>query len=219
MAELRKQARSIENQLDAKLVQYSRLDTGSGGTSSALGGRETPAQLQRDIEQMLSQLGEVNDKMSRGMGEGGGLAASMHVLQRHREILHDFTQEFNKTRANLKVSDERDQLLSSVQQDIRDARKSAASGQDVLLRERNALQNTNRMTDDLVGQATAQLGALNEQRATFGGIGSKLTVIAAASPQINAMIGYLARRKKRDKLVLGTVIGLCSGFLLWYSLS
>ena len=84
MAELRKQARSIENQLDAKLVQYSRLDTGSGGTSSALGGRETPAQLQRDIEQMLSQLGEVNDKMSRGMGEGGGLAASMHVLQRHR---------------------------------------------------------------------------------------------------------------------------------------
>ena len=73
MAELRKQARSIENQLDAKLVQYSRLDTGSGGSSSAPGGRETPAQLQRDIEQMLSQLGEVNDKMSRGMGEGGGL--------------------------------------------------------------------------------------------------------------------------------------------------
>lgn len=218
MAELRKQARSIENQLDAKLVQYSRLDTGSCGTSAS-SGRETPALLQRDIEQLLSQLGEVNDKMSRGMGEGGGLAASMHVLQRHREILHDFTQEFNKTRANLRASDERDQLLSSVQQDIRDARKSAGSGQDVLLRERNALQNTNRMTDDLVGQATAQLGALNEQRSTFGGIGSKLTEIAAASPQINAMIGYLARRKKRDKLVLGAVIGLCSGGLLWYSMS
>ena len=88
-----------------------------------------------------------------------------------------------------------------------------------MLRERNALQNTNRMTDDLVGQATAQLGALDEQRATFGGIGSKLTEIAAASPQINAMIGYIGRRKKRDKLVLGTVIGLCSGFLLWYSMS
>ena len=65
----------------------------------------------------------------------------------------------------------------------------------------------------------AQLGALNEQRSTFGGIGSKLTEIAAASPQINAMIGYLARRKKRDKLVLGAVIGLCSGSLLWYSMS
>ncbi len=219
MAELRKQARSVENQLDAKLVQYSRLDTGGGGTSVS-SGRETPALLQRDIEQLLSQLGEVNDQMSRGkMGEGGGIAASMHVLQRHREILHDFTQEFNKTRSNLKVSDEREQLLSSVQQDIRDARKSAGSGQDVLLRERNSLQSTNRMTDDLVGQATAQLGALGEQRSTFSGIGSKLTEIAAASPQINAMIGFLARRKKRDKLVLGAVIGLCSGTLLWYSMS
>ena len=38
-------------------------------------------------------------------------------------------------------------------------------------------------------------------------------------PQINAMMGYIGRRKKRDKLVLGTVIGLCTGFLLWYSMS
>ena len=54
----------------------------------------------------------------------------------------------------------------------------------------------------------------------FGRMGGHfLTEIAAASPQINAMIGYIGRRKKRDKLVLGTVIGLCSGFLLWYSMS
>ena len=219
MTDLRKQARSIENQLDAKLVQYSRLD--SGASSSAVGGRAdvSPALLQREIEGLLAQLAETNDKMSRNAAaEVGAKGASMHVLQRHREILHDFTQEFNKTRANLKISDEREQLLSSVQNDIREARKSTGTGTDALLRERNAIQSASRMTDDVLGQASAQMDALNDQRSTFKSIGSKLTELAAVAPQLNSMIGWIARRQKRDKLVLGAVIGVCSGSLLLYSM-
>ena len=139
MTDLRRHARTIENQIDAKLMQYSRLDsgasaTGAGASSSGPGA----AQLQRDLEALLAQLSETNDKMSRhASAEGGGVAASMHVLQRHREILRDFQQEFNKITANQKLSDQREQLLSSVQNDIREARK-AAGGTDALLREQTA---------------------------------------------------------------------------------
>ena len=209
----RKEARSLENQLDAKLVQYSRLDNADSGTNSFSVERESPVMLQRDIEQLLVQLAEINDKMSRQMNGGGGVAAAMHVLQRHREILRDFTQEFSKTKANLKILDERNLLLSSVQQDIRESRNT---GSDILLRERTALQNTCRMTDELVGQATGQLSVLNEQRSVFGGLSSKLTDLAAVSPQINAMVGFIARRQKRDKLVLVVAIGVCIGLLLLY---
>ena len=147
-----------------------------------------------------------------------GAAASMHVLQRHREILHDFTQEFNKTSANLKVSDERSQLLSSVQNDLREARKSTGAGADALLRERNAIQSSSRMADDVLGQASAQLDALDEQSSTFKAVGSRLTELALVSPQLNSMMGYIAHRKKREKLILGVAISLCAGSLMLYSL-
>ena len=111
--------------------------------------------------------------------------------------------------------DERNLLLSSVQQDIRESRNT---GSDILLRERTALQNTCRMTDELVGQATGQLSVLNEQRSVFGGLSSKLTDLAAVSPQINAMVGFVARRKIRDRMVLGVMFGACCGSLLLFSL-
>lgn len=41
-----------------------------------------------------------------------------HVLQRHHDILQDYTQEFRKTSANLKARKEREDLLHSVRKDI-----------------------------------------------------------------------------------------------------
>ena len=81
-----------------------------------------------------------------------------------------------------------------------------------------AVQSASRMTDDVLGQASAQMDALNDQRGTFKGVGSKLTELAAVAPQLNNMIGWISRRQKRDKLVLGAVIGVCSGSLLLYGM-
>jgi golgi SNAP receptor complex member 1 len=49
-----------------------------------------------------------------------GLAtpALMHTLQRHREILQDYTQEFRKTKNNLKSRREREELLHGVRKEI-----------------------------------------------------------------------------------------------------
>ena len=75
---LRKQARKVETDLDLKLVQYSRLDGGDEGSSSSAPKRpeKSSAVLQREIEQLLRQLGEVNDSMSRHTGTATGGAAS-----------------------------------------------------------------------------------------------------------------------------------------------
>jgi len=232
MDELRRQARRLENALDAKLVQFGRLDGGGAAderapccasTLEASSSAEQPtASIQSDIEQMLMELSEVNDRMCRqapnGSG-GGGTAAAMHVLQRHREILHDFMQEFNKTKANLKSADERQQLLSSVRQDICDHRSTSSRATDTLLRERNAIHTNERLVDEVLGQADASKQALAAQRSVMGGVGSKLQLLSSVAPQVNALIGSIARRKKRDKMILGVLIGCCTSFLLLYSVS
>ena len=51
-----------------------------------------------------------------------GSAAVHHTLQRHRDILQDYRQEYNKTRANIQAVIEREDLLSSVHRDIDDYR-------------------------------------------------------------------------------------------------
>lgn len=45
-------------------------------------------------------------------------SALLHTLQRHRDILHDYKSEFNKTKQNLLSRREREQLLGSVNKDI-----------------------------------------------------------------------------------------------------
>ena len=81
---LRKEARAIENQLDVKLVSYSRLD--GGGPSSAPGGAP-PAQLQREAEQLLNL---------KGHRSVGGMRASIYnaVEQSSVDALCDFMHRF-----------------------------------------------------------------------------------------------------------------------------
>ena len=64
---------------------------------------------------MLFKLTSINDEMSHHTLESG---SSVHTIQRHKEILIDYTNEFNKTRNNIAVRREREDLLGSVKKDI-----------------------------------------------------------------------------------------------------
>ena len=161
LAETRTRARRLENEIDSKLVQLSACS--SSGAAAASAGFP---QLQQETESLLQQLGEVNDTMSHeaASGNSGGTATAMHMLQRHREILHDFQQEFNKSKATLKAATERSELLSSVRQDIREHRHAASRASEALLRERSAIHASGRSADEVIGQAQATRDALSTQR-------------------------------------------------------
>ncbi|KAI1231798.1 hypothetical protein IHE44_0007435 [Lamprotornis superbus] len=63
----------------------------------------------------------INDKMAEYTNSAGVPslnAALMHTLQRHRDILQDYTHEFHKTKANFLAIRERENLLGSVRKDI-----------------------------------------------------------------------------------------------------
>lgn len=47
-----------------------------------------------------------------------GSAALLHTMQRHREILQDYANEFRKTRSNITQHRQREDLLGDVRRDM-----------------------------------------------------------------------------------------------------
>ena len=67
------------------------------------------------------QLTDVNERMSDYMNNlktNSHSAALLHTLQRHRDILQDYSSEFQKTKSNIMAFKEREDLLGSVRRDI-----------------------------------------------------------------------------------------------------
>lgn len=67
--------------------------------------------LNSEIDSLLRALTEVNNQMSEYCQRVQNASATIYTLQRHREILQDYTNEFHKTRNNIESQLNRELLL------------------------------------------------------------------------------------------------------------
>jgi len=224
---LRKQARSLENEIDLKLVAFSKLGTnysssskgGKGGDKAPLlGGESKLEDVQGELNDLLAKLGQVNEDMSGfAVGAGTGQSAAIHhTLQRHTEILQDYRQEFNKTASNIAAIVEREDLLSSVHSDISDFRNKQSGAMDSLQREMEHTRNSERLIDEQISIALETRESLVSQREILKAVQTKLNDLTNKFPMINNLVNKINFRKRRDTIILGVVIGLCLVFMLWY---
>uniref|UniRef100_A0A2K5EFI5 Golgi SNAP receptor complex member 1 n=1 Tax=Aotus nancymaae TaxID=37293 RepID=A0A2K5EFI5_AOTNA len=224
--DLRKQARQLENELDLKLVSFSKLCTSYSHSSARDGRRDryssdtTPLlngssqdrmfeTMAIEIEQLLARLTGVNDKMAEYTNSAGVPslnAALMHTLQRHRDILQDYTHEFHKTKANFMAIRERENLMGSVRKDI-DGSGVNNRRTELFLKEHDHLRN--------IAMATKE--NMTSQRGMLKSIHSKMNTLANRFPAVNSLIQRINLRKRRDSLILGGVIGICTILLLLYA--
>lgn len=227
---LRKRARALENDLDNKLVAYSKLGTSLGRIKGPqdkqplLSQSDTVEQLGTEIQNLLDQLTKVNNEMSEFAGEPGSAqsAAIHHTLQRHTEILKDYRQEFGKTSANITSLMEREDLLTSVHSDISEYRnkdKSSGNRMDALLRESEHARNSERLIDEQISIAMETRDNLVFQRETIKAFQKRLNDIMTRFPVINNLVNKINVRKRRDVIIIGTVIGLCLTFFIWWTLA
>ncbi|GFV93468.1 golgi SNAP receptor complex member 1 [Trichonephila clavipes] len=181
--ELRRQARQLENEIDLKLVSFSKLGTSYGSPEFRHENSDTVPLLSStnsdhmfetmalEIEQLLSKLTDVNDKMiSYCQTQAVPGSTVTHTLQRHRDILQDCTHEFQKTKANIQARKEREQLLNSVRKDI-----------DIAVKTKEELLN---------------------QRLAMKAIQTKMTTLVNRFPIINSLIQRINLRKRRDSIIL-----------------
>uniref|UniRef100_A0A9J8CTF5 Golgi SNAP receptor complex member 1 n=1 Tax=Cyprinus carpio carpio TaxID=630221 RepID=A0A9J8CTF5_CYPCA len=222
--DLRKQARQLENELDLKLVSFSKLCTsysssrdGRRGDSSSdttpLLSNSTQDRMFEtmsvEIEQLLAKLTGVNDKMAEYTSTPGVTslnAALMHTLQRHRDILQDYTHEFHKTKSNFMAIREREDLLGSVRKDIETYKSDPSS---------SAVYLTIFTVAQFIAMATKE--NMTSQRGLLKSIQSRVNTLANRFPAINNLIQRINLRKRRDSLILGGVIGICTILLLLYA--
>jgi len=224
---LRKKARALENDIDLKLVSYSKLGTSLGRNKGPedkvplIPVSDSVGTLGTEIENLLDQLGKVNDEMGEFAGTPGSVqsAAIHHTLQRHSEILQDYRQEYRKTAANMTSLLEREDLLSSVHSDISEFRnkdKGRGTRMDALLRESEHTRNSERLIDEQINIALETRESLIFQRETVKAFQKKLNDLTNKFPVINSLVNRINVRKRRDTIIIGTVIGLCLIFFIWW---
>ena len=228
--DLRRSARQLENELDMKLVSFSKLGTGSHADfhkkeekEALLGSSSTRMfeTMSMEIERLLTKLTEVNDKMADFMSNlsfGEPNPAQLHTMQRHRDILQDYSHEFVKTRANIKAANDREDLLGSVRRDISEYKSAVNRRTDLYLKEHDHLRNSDRMTDETIEIALATKENLSSQRKMFHSLTSRINSVTNRFPAINNLVQKINIRKKRDTIILSVVISICLILIMIYVL-
>ncbi|ODN01754.1 Golgi SNAP receptor complex member 1 [Orchesella cincta] len=146
--------------------------------------------LSEEIDVLLKRLTEVNEKMGEFPPQNSSF---IHTLTRHRDILQDYTQEFRKTQNNLKSRKEREELLQGVKKEIDSSKTALNRRLDLYMKER----------DHLVSAA-------------FKKIQSRMMDITSRFPTLNNLIHKINMKKRKDSIIIGCVIGICTFLLLYY---
>ncbi|MGH0173348.1 UNVERIFIED_CONTAM: hypothetical protein FKN15_010787 [Acipenser sinensis] len=228
--DLRKQARQLENELDLKLVSFSKLCTSY--SSSREGGRDssdtTPLlnssqdrmfeTMAVEIEQLLAKLTGVNDKMAEYTNTAGVTslnAALMHTLQRHRDILQMLAlgnhvkvvmQEipsaiYRKTPGALK---ERyfgtDLSVSALHKSYKSGSGVNNRRTELFLKEHEHLRNSDRLIDDTISIAMATKENMTSQRGILKSIQSRVNTLASILAVLFSNSESLQREVKGDLL-------------------
>lgn len=164
---LRRNTRNLESTIDARLTTYSSLaskiarsaDTNSYSDHTALDMTGTGAsssldhsehlELETELESLINDLSNSVDALTSKLDDPAvpPTSAQLHAVQRHRELLFDFTRDFRRSKTNVRHAIDRRDLLGNVQGDINAYKAAHASDSDALLAERGRIDNSHSMID------------------------------------------------------------------------
>uniref|UniRef100_A0AAX7SPD3 Golgi SNAP receptor complex member 1 n=1 Tax=Astatotilapia calliptera TaxID=8154 RepID=A0AAX7SPD3_ASTCA len=208
--DLRKQARQLENELDLKLVSFSKLCTSYSSSpdqrmrdsrSDSLGSSHDNSlvAMTTELDQLLANLTAVNDKMAECTsthGVSSHNAGLMHTLQRHRDILQDYTHEFHKIKSNFYSLREREDLLGSVHRDIESYKSSSGVNNrrtELFLKEHEHLRNSDSHIDNAISIAMATKENITFQRGMLKSIQTRVTTLASILLSLISLLFFFSR--------------------------
>lgn len=232
--DLRKQARLLENEIDQKLISFSKLGTGYENRDYGSASLDTVPLLSGasnshvfdamalEIEQLLTNLTDLNDKMTshyQNVSANNPNHTLEHTIQRHREILKDYSLDFKKIRSNIQARRDREELLGSVRKDIDAYKVSSGLNRrtELYSKEHEHIRSSDRLVDEQIRIAMKTKEDLLIQRSTLKAIQTKMTTLANRFPVINSLIQRINLRKRRDSIILGAVLGVCLILILVYA--
>lgn len=85
-----------------------------------------------------------------------------------------------------------------------------------MLDERSRIDRSNNVADGVLSQAYAVNEQFGVQRETLANVNRRIVGAASQIPGINSLIGRIGAKKRRDGILLGSVIAVCFLLLLWF---
>lgn len=207
----RNTALSLEKQTEQLLGRYLKLQL--VGNSVEADAAETA--LVEEISDMLEKRDVAIGKLNRISESDSNVSTlKLQQLQRHKEVLAEHRNSFVKIQ--LRISDDRNRnnLLFSVRLDIsahkqRNVSSTAESDNDYILDERRRVDSANTFAERLLQQAYETRDELLGQRAYLQNAQSRVQSTLQTIPGINVLILRINTRRKRDTLIMATVVSLC----------
>ncbi|KAK3693856.1 hypothetical protein B0T22DRAFT_53578 [Podospora appendiculata] len=216
-AQLRQQARTLETQTETLFHTYSQLSTQAIIPAKPTDEeKNTEARLQELLdrrESVVAQLGRLLDSEATLTSS----ALKQNNLSLLRDKLADHRRDLARLRTALHEARNRANLLGSVRDDIsayRAANPEAAEA-DYMLDERGRLDRSHDVADSVLSQAYAVQDSFAVQRETLANINRRITHAATQVPGINALIGRISAKKRRDGVIMGSFIAFCF-LMVWF---
>lgn len=167
-----------------------------------------------DMESLLSRLRAVVDTMSAAVAGSSGTPAPalQHTMQRHAEILHDYNQEFRKTRDALAASRDHADLLAGAAAAAAEGGRirtaGGGAGLEGLYKERASVSAATSGADTAIATGLNLKEDLERQRAMFASMVERMETMSEGLPVVNRLIGQIRRKKKRDVFIMAAVVGI-----------
>lgn len=209
----------LEHQTEAALTQYGEYALLA--LLAATGGELT---AERAVDELLHKRDEVLAVLTRALELDKTLGAGkVSQVLRHREALANHWRDFGRIRLLIAQERNRLNLLFLVRSDIESHRQRTelanpafASEEAYMAQESSRVGNANLVADRLLQTAYETRDELYRQRGVLTGAGLRLQGTLAQIPGINTVIGQISARRRRDALILSSLIVACI-VLLWIS--
>jgi len=135
-----------------------------------------------EIEQLLAKLRSVNEALNEYVSTisvTSPTTALYHTLQRHNEILQDYSQELGRTKNNILAHRQREELLGSSKKESYKASSGLNRRTELYLKEHEHIRGTDRLADDAISIAIATKENLSHQRNMFTGVTSRMNAVTS----------------------------------------
>ncbi|GAA5831731.1 hypothetical protein JCM3766R1_004996 [Sporobolomyces carnicolor] len=224
MDTVRRDLNATTAQCSSLLTRYSKLAAQASTSYSSNGklrddlGRQKE-DLEQELDGALDLFAAQIDRLANfhATAHPPPSTSATHTLERHRSVLQDYQRERVRTQRSLQEAEDRANLLSSVRDEISTFKtQTGSSATDSLLAERGKIDNSHRMADATLEQAYATRAEFAAQRSGLSQIQARMNGVAAQVPGLNSVIGMINSRRRRDSVIMGTVIGVCTLALLFF---
>lgn len=216
---LKMRAKTLKADLDTKMQELGRLNKTLGSITN---GGASPSERSTALEGQIQLVVEQREKVERGLSDfedasealAGKAATSAQAAQavRLRETHRELAQDFKRVIQSIDHQFQHARLLPKA----RGGKKSLDEAEEGLIRERNGLNSSLSMADDVIGMAMATHESLARQSKTLQETNSKAMGITAMFPGLNGLIDKISDRQNKERVVLSLTVASCCFFTIWY---